>query len=355
MVVWFNGFLNFSHFFEGSMGRYNWLHRLLSALASMSVAREPLRYAALALCIAFVAIADAQAQETLTIRMIEPLPASIEPLYYRIAVGYPEALREGSFHFYVNGEEMPCEPIDPDSGVRENPRVFRVYIGAPGRKRVEAALKTDQSTLRQASEIDFRSKGGMALLGHFDGEALFSGTEDVYIFTYFMRDTRVRVNGRTIRVQSEPIDHMDGVFQLRFMPDLQPGKNLIEYAGTGNDGRPFLRSFSVFMVKDGRVMVGDRLNYAFGYRKMSEEDPEFRLKIIGTALAKDGALREVAIQGISESWLVEHNCFLQPIVARETGVSTIEIMAVYSTGFQNKNSMVITVEPSGAQTSTQRK
>jgi hypothetical protein len=110
--------------------------------------------------------------------------------------------------------------------------------------------------------------------------------------------------------------------------------------------RPF------FSVKDGKVKVGDRINYAFGYRKMNEADPEFRLKITGAALAKSGAFREMTIQGISEIWLGRSNViFMQPMVARETGVSTIEIMATYSTGFQHATSQVITVEPRDASTS----
>lgn len=287
--------------------------------------------------------------------MIEPLPAAIEPLYYRVAIGYPEALHEGDFHFYVNGKDAPFAPIDSDSDARGNPRVFRLYMGEPGHKRVEVALTTDKSTVRKATEIDFRSKGGMVLMDHFDGEALFLGTEEVYILTYFMRDAQVRVNGRAIKVQSEPVEAMEGVFQLTFMPDLRAGTNLIEYSGTDHDGQPFLRSFSIFMIQDGKVKVGDQINYAFGYRKRNEADPELSLHITGSALAETGSLREVAIQGLSEPWLTEQLFFMQPIVAREAGVSTLEVLAVYSTGFQNKNSTVITVVPPGDQPSAPRK
>jgi hypothetical protein len=325
-----------------------WLSRFFSILAS--------RFAAAgALCAIFANIASAGALDALTMKLIEPLPASIEPLYYRVAVGYPEALQDAAFHFYVNGKEMPFEPLGTDSGVLANPHMFRVYMGTPGHKRVEVALTKGQSTLRQAAEIDFQSKGGMVLLGHFDGEALFEGTEEVYLLTYFMHDTRVKVNGQTVQVQSGPIEGMDGVFQQTFMPDLRSGMNLIEYSGVDNADQPFLRSFSIFSIKDGKVKVGDRINYAFGYRKMNEADPEFHLKITGTGLVENGKLREVVMQGISESWLGERSFLLQPMIARKAGISTIEISAVFSTGFQHATSQVITVEPRGAPTSTPHK
>jgi hypothetical protein len=56
---------------------------------------------------------------------------------------------------------------------------------------------------------------------------------------------------------------MDGSFQLTFVPDLLPGTNIIEYSGADNVGQPFLRSFSIFSVKDGKVKVGDRINYIY--------------------------------------------------------------------------------------------
>jgi hypothetical protein len=323
----------------GSMSSGKWWCGFLSIPVGMGAA-------IIFLWVMFAVIASAGASEILTMRLIEPLPTSIEPLYYRIAIGYPEVLRDGAFHFYVNGKEMPFETLGSDSGVLANPRMFRVYMGAPGHKRIEVILTKGQSALRQATEIDFRSKGGMVLLGHFDGESLFEGTEEVSILTYFMRETRVRVNGQPIPVQSEPIEEMDGGFQLTFMPGLRPGMNIIEYSGIDNAGRKFLRRFSIFSVKDGKVKIGDRINYIFGYPKANEADPEFHLKITGTALAKSGAFRKMTMQGISEVWLSRSNAFfMQPMVARKAGVSTIKIMATYSTGFQHETSQVITVEP----------
>jgi hypothetical protein len=303
----------------------------------------------LSFCMIFAAIANAQSPASLTMQMIEPLPAAIEPLYYRVAVSYPDALRDGEFHFYVNGKDAPFEPLASDSAAHENPRTFRVYLGEPGHKRIEVTLTANNSTLRKATEIDFRSKGGMLLMGYFDGIAVFD-TEDVYILTYFVRDAKVSVNGRAIKVRAEPVEGMEALSQLSFMPELRPGSNLIEYSGTDHDGQPILRSFSIFMVVDGKVKVGDQINYAFGYPKRNEADPDLSLHITGTAVVETGSLREVAVQGLSESsWLTEQSIFVQPIVAREVGVSNLEITAVYSTGFRNKTSTTISVEPSGQQ------
>jgi hypothetical protein len=36
--------------------------------------------------------------------------------------------------------------------------------------------------------------------------------------------------------------------------------------------------------------------------------------------------------------------FVQPIAARQTGTSTLEILAEFSTGYQNKINLAVTVE-----------
>lgn len=51
---------------------------------------------AAALWTMFAVIASAGTPDILTMRLIEPLPLSMEPLYYRISVACPEALRDGA-------------------------------------------------------------------------------------------------------------------------------------------------------------------------------------------------------------------------------------------------------------------
>jgi hypothetical protein len=70
--------------------------------------------------------------------------------------------------------------------------------------------------------------------------------------------------------------------------------------------------------QDGKMKVGDRINYAFGYKKMNEADPEFSLKITGTALAKSERFGRLPSRGCPKLWLGRSNTFfMQPMIARK--------------------------------------
>ncbi len=308
----------------------------------------------LVFCLGCAMAAQAQAPGALTIQRVEPLAVAGEPLYYRIVVGCPPQSRQGNFSFTVNGKPVPFQTIASDSGANQNTRAFRIYLEEPGHKRIEVAMKLGEKTAQTATELDYQARGGMVLLGHYDGEVLF-GNEEISVLAWLIRDAQIKVNGNAIKVEIGPVAEMKGLFTLTGELKLRPGMNLVEYSGTDLNGQSFSRSASIFLMNDRRVNVGDRLAFAYGRPKLTAEDPELRLQITGDALAENGASQHVTIYGLDGSWLSEMTLFVQPLIARHVGTATLDIVAEYTTGFQNTTSLVVTVESAVKQQLTPEK
>jgi hypothetical protein len=306
---------------------------------------------AVAFCLNCAVAAGAQAPKTLTIQEIEPMSIVGEPLYYRVVVAYPAAFQQGAFSFFVNGKPAPFRSIDEDSSAKESPRAFQVYLGEPRHKRVEVALTLGEQTVRAGTDIEFRSKGGMVMLGYYDGALLSMGSEEISVLAYFITNAQLKVNGSVVKTTIEPVPEMEGIFAIMCEPsesNFKPGVNLIEYSGTDREGQPFYGKVSIFVMYEGTVQVGDQFNYAYGRPKMNEAEPELCFHLVGDALAESSAWQEIPIyvmDGLSTPWLTRMTLFVQPIIARKVGTSTLEIVAEYSTGYKNKTDLAVTVKP----------
>lgn len=304
----------------------------------------------LALSLGCTVVAGAQTPETLTIQKIEPATIVGEPLYYQVVVAYPAELQQGTFSFLVNGKPAPFRSFG-DSPAKEALRTFQVYLGEPGRKRVEVTLTTSKQTARAATDVEFRSKGGMVIMGYYDG-AVLSSSEEIPVLAYFVTNARIKINGSVVKTRIQPVEEMEGVFTIicdPSEPKFKPGVNLIEYSGTAREGQPVGGKVSIFFMQESAVQVGDQFNYTYGVPKMNEADPELRLIVVGDALTISGAWQEIPIYVFDDlsSWLTQMTLLVQPIIARHAGTSTLEIEAEYSTGFKSKADLAVTVKPAG--------
>jgi len=302
--------------------------------------------AAIVLSLGCVLAAQAPAPGALAIQKVEPMSVAGAQLYYRVVVAYLPEWQRGAFSFLVNGKPAPFMAIPTEAAANENSRAFQIYLGEPGHKRIEVTAKLGEQTVQAAAELDFQAKGGMVLLGHYDGEVL-TGDEEVSVLAYFMRDAQVRLNGDALPAATEPVPGMDGVYTLTDLPKLKPGINVIECSGTDRAGQSFDRKFSIYLMQDRKVRLGDQFGFVYGVPKMTDADPEISLQITGDALAVDGASQKVPIYGLDGAWLAEINVLVQPLVARHVGSSKLDMVAEYSTGYRNTTTLVVAVEPAG--------
>ncbi|MGQ9779165.1 MAG: hypothetical protein ACUVRM_04690 [Bacillota bacterium] len=307
----------------------------------------------LAICLCFACLAaflwfvpfpsvHVQAAGGLKIEQITPLPTFTEPSYLFMELSYPQDWGKGSFRFFVNGQPAVFDGAGGGFGGGLNYAGFYLYVGEPGKKEIEAVFESPTRTVRTKTTTEFRSQGTL-LLDHYDGEAVFT-EEPLRFLNCFFKDCRVTINGERQELSSSPI--ADGVSLLTCSPRLQPGLNSVAYAGLDREGKEHQWTTTLFWAKDGRVKVGDRFKFGYGYMG-SKSGPFFHLALEGTALTPTGENGDSFFPTLEEGkWLRLRHTFFQAFAAQEKGAAVIKVFkkSHFLGGYTLEREVVFTVE-----------
>ncbi|NLG83806.1 MAG: hypothetical protein GX493_04175, partial [Firmicutes bacterium] len=190
---------------------------------------------------------------------------------------------------------------------------------------------------------DFRSRGILLLLDHYEGEVVFT-EEPLRFFNCFFQNCRVFVNGQRQELTSSLI--AEGIRLLSCSPRLEPGLNSIVYAGRDREGQERQWTTTLFWARDGRVKVGDRFKFGYGYMG-SKSGPFFHLTQEGTALEPTEEKGDSFFPTLDEGkWLGLRHTFFQTFIAQEKGTSRLKIFKKehFLGDYELEREVVFTVE-----------
>ncbi|MCL6613490.1 MAG: hypothetical protein K6U03_02525 [Firmicutes bacterium] len=304
-----------------------------------------LRSACLAALLWFVLVPSVHVQAAggLKVEEIIPLPTFTEPSYLFMELSYPQDWEKGSFRFFVDGRPAVFGDAGGGFGGGLNYAGFYLYVGEPGEKEIEIVFESPAATARTKTAVAFCSRGTLLLLDHYDGEAVFA-EEPLRFLSCFFKECRVVVNGERQELQSTPIT--EGVSVLSCSPRLKPGVNSIEYAGLDCEGEEHRWTTTLFWAKDGRVKVGDRFKFGYGYLG-SKSGPFFDLALEGTALVPLEEGGDSFFPTLDEGkWLRLRHTFFQSFSAKEKGTAIIKVFKKkhFLGGYELEREVVFTVE-----------
>ncbi len=319
------------------------LARIASFLALMTVLFTP------------PLVAGQEPAKTLAITQIEPIaldgldhPAGGQALYYRVDIALPQAWEEAekTFQVRVDGQLAPFEQFGSGYAGDTAGADFWVYLGRPGRKKVEVSLVRDGKTIRAERDFTAATQPTIRLLGHYSGECVFEN-EPLRFFTYSIKDAAVKVNGKEVKAEIQPIPGFDGLSILTVPASLTPGKNSIEYAGIDSEGKLSPHTATLYYLADNKMKVGDRFLLTWG-RVGSRSGPFFRLTVDGDALVLGEKGPDVRILDQDRNgWISGTIAWSHPITAKKAGTGQLNLFETHRYLMPEKleKAIEITVEP----------
>jgi hypothetical protein len=296
-----------------------------------------------------------EAAKTLAITQIEPIPlegpdrpASGQTLYYRVDLVLPQAWQEAekTFQVLVDGQPAPFEQFGSSSIGGTDGADFWVYLGKPGKKKVEVSLMLDGKPIRAEREFNAASQPAMRLLGHYSGECVLEN-EPLRFFAYSIKDASVEVNGKKFTPETQPIPGFESLAILSIPPSLVPGNNLIEYSGHDLAGKRLFHSATLYYLAGNRMKVGERFLFTWGHPG-TRSGPYFRLTLDGDALALGEKGQDVRIlEQDRNGWIGGTIAWSHPVTAKKAGTGQLDLFETHRYLMPEKleKTIQITVEP----------
>jgi hypothetical protein len=327
-----------------------------------SATQSPVRnWLLLALLAIFCLPASFSGQEpvkTLTITKIDPIPLdgprhseATESLYYLVDTAYPQDWQDevessNTFKVMVDGHATPFEARGSGFGGGEANASFWVYLGAPGKKKIEVTLVRDGKTVRAEKETTVPLRPVLRLLGHYDGECLFEN-ESLQFLAFSAKDLSVKVNGKDVRLDEKPVPGFEGISVLTIPPSLKPGNNSIAYSGADPAGKRFSHTVALFYAADNKVKVGDRFLVTYG-GPASKSGPFYYVTADGNVLVAQGSVKWMTIlKQTPGGWIGAGEVFGNQILANRAGAGTLalSVKSNFMLGEKLDKTVQIAVEP----------
>ena len=291
----------------------------------------------LALLAVFLSPAIAAAQEppkTLIITSIDRIPLDgpghsedAEALFYLVDTAYPQDWQEeveSTFKVTVDGHAAKYEAGGQSFGSGTAGTDFWVYLGTPGKKMVEVTLVKDGKTIRAEKEFTVPSEPALRLLGHYNGECLLQN-EALQLVSYSVKDAAVKVNGKQVQPEIEPLQGFEGISTIAIPPSLAPGKNVVEFSGTDAEGKRISHAVELYFAADNKMKVGDRCLFTYGGVR-SKSGPSYCVNPDGNVLVSEGGnqWKTILIQK-PDGWVHSNEEFGWPITAKKAGIGGLAL------------------------------
>ncbi|MGE5557353.1 MAG: hypothetical protein ACM3WV_01935 [Bacillota bacterium] len=291
--------------------------------------REFVPFFLAAMSVAFIltaaAIPGVRASGGLVMEKIEPVKSFGEPPYVTVDLKYPEAWGDGTLQFFVNREKAVHMATGGGSGGGFRSVSCVLYVGEPGKKKIEAVFASAVKRSRAIKSFNFRSDGDILLVNHAAGAAMFE-IKPLSFRTYFVTNMKVFLNGTAIMFESKYDHIMKGCASLNVIPALRQGNNMLEITGRRPDGRECRKKFPLFYIRDGRVKAGETFRLGYGYEG-SRSGPFFKLEIAGESLVPDGdSVVERCPVLLENNWIGMNSIFFQSLKAEKAGNAIIKIL-----------------------------
>jgi len=266
--------------------------------------------------------------KTLTISKIERIPLDgpghpedAESLYYLVYAAYPQDWQDevqDTFKVMIDGHVAHYEGGGGGFGGGEAESSFWVYLGAPGKKKIEVTLVHEGKTIHAEKEFTVEARPALRLLDHYDGESFFKD-EALRFLCFSTKDVAITVNGKAVEPESMPVEGFDGISILTIAPSLRPGINSIEYSGADAEGKRFSHTASFYFAANNKLKVGDHILFTYGGPK-SKSGPFYYVYADGTVLVSGGSVqwKSVLVQG-AKKLITDHEVFGFPITAKAAG------------------------------------
>ncbi len=306
--------------------------------------------------VSFTALLAAQEPpRTLAITGIEPIPlegpdrpAGSLALYYRVDIAFPQPWQEAekSFQVHVNGVPAPFAQFGSSYAGGAAGADFWVYLGKPGKKKIEVSMVENGKTVHAAREVTIAPEPAMRLLGHYSGECLLEN-EALRFFAYLVKNAVVRLNGKEAPADLQPISGFEGLSIVTVPAGLAPGKNLIEYLGVDLEGRHFQHTLVLYYLAGNKVKVGDRFQFTWGHPG-SRSGPYFRITADGDSLVLGEKGEDVRILDRDpKGWVSSSVVYSHQITAKKPGSAQLNLFETprYLLPERLEKSIQITVEP----------
>ena len=291
----------------------------------------------LALLAVFLSPAFAAAQEppkTLIITSIDRIPLDgpshaedAEALFYLVNTEYPQDWQEEvekTFQVMVDGHAAKYEAGGGSFGSGTAGAGFWVYLGTPGKKKVEVTLVKDGKTIRAQKEFTVPQESALRLLGHYNGECLLQN-EARKLLSYSVKDAAVKVNGKQVQSDLQPLPGFDGISTITIPPSLTPGKNVVEFSGMSPEGKHIFHTVAIYLAADNKMKAGDRCLFTYG-GVGSKSGPFYYVNPDGNVLALEGGnqWKTILIQK-PDGWVHSDEVFGWPIAAKKAGVGGLAL------------------------------
>lgn len=252
----------------------------------------------------------------------EPLAGPPAPAYIHLEVELPCDLADPREQFTVNGQTVAFQPLGFSSGTGRCTRDYAVYVGPPGKKKVDLQIAAGDRRFSTSTTLEFSSKGAIVLLDRVPEEAVLEPGEWRF-WVYFVRDLAVRVNGKEVPFELKPTPVSAHHALLTFRSELRPGSNLITVTGRGLNGATVAVECSTYYVKDRQVKLHDEILLPYGYLG-SKSGPFFRLDIEGEAF-KGGERLDLEQAGLKDdAWFYARRILVKRLKAVKPGEAVLK-------------------------------
>jgi hypothetical protein len=274
--------------------------------------------------------------KTLAISRIEPIPLDGpehpggQALYYLVNTTFPRPWQEAekSFKVRVDGQDAPFTQFGASFSGGTAGADFWVYLGKPGKKKVEVSFSKDGKAVRAEREVNVSTQPEMRLLGHYSGECVLEN-EALRFFAFAIKSAALRVSGKDVKLENQPIQGFEGLSILTAPAILVPGKNSIEYSGIDLDGKHFVHTATLYYLADNKMKSGDRFLFTWG-KPGTRSGPYFRLTIDGDALVMGEKGPDVRILDQDRNgWISGGIAYSHPITAIKTGTAKLSLFETH--------------------------
>ena len=315
--------------------------------------------AAAALAAVVWAPAQAAAQEppkTLVITEIVPIPVDgpmhlddAGALYYRVEAAYPQGWQdavENTFAVKVDGQPATYQATGAGFGGGAADEDFWVYLGGPGKKKVEVTLVKDGKVIGAKKEFTVAPVAVLRVLGHYDNECLLDN-DALKLIAFGVQDAAVKVNGQPVETSRQGVKGFDGISLITIPPSLKAGENTVEYAGSDAQGKRVSGSLALYYAAGNKMKAGDSCLFTYG-KVASKSGPFYYVATDGEALANTGGVKwETVLEQDEKGWVGAIEALGNPIRAKKPGkgVLTLSVKHNFLQPEELDKKVEIAVEP----------
>ncbi len=324
--------------------------------AGILFARSGLVGALTALVCALGTISAQEPPKTLVITEVLPIPVDGPmhegqggSLYYRVEASYPQEWQdavENTFAVKVDGQPATYQATGAGFGGGAADEDFWVYLGGPGKKKVEVTLVKDGKVIGATKEFTVAPVAVLRVLGHYDNECLLDN-DALKLIAFGVQETAVKVNGQPVETSAQNVKGFHGISLVMIPPSLRAGENTVEYAGSDAEGKRVSGSLALYYAAGNKMKAGDRCLFPYG-KIASKSGPFYYVGADGEALANTGGVKwETVLEQDEKGWIGAIEALGNPIQAKKPGkgVLTLSVKHNFLQPEELDKKVEITVEP----------